>query len=136
MSSHLGLLMLLVKDVPSCRAFYTEYLGFEVVSEFSSNEFVMLRSRSGGTNLALQYATTEAYGVPLAHGGIIPGFEVDDADALYQQWKAKSVELVGDVIDIGAGHSFTARDPEGHYIQVYHLYPQVREMQKQMGMRG
>jgi hypothetical protein len=25
-------------------------------------------------------------------------------------------------------------DPEGHYIQVFHLYPQVREMQKQMGM--
>ncbi len=94
----------------------------------------MLRSRTGGTSLALQDATKETYGVRLAHGGIIPGFEVEDADAVYQQWKAKSVEILGEVIDMGAGRMFTAKDPEGHYIQVYHLYPQIREMQKQMGM--
>jgi predicted enzyme related to lactoylglutathione lyase len=136
MSSQLGLLMLLVNDVPSARAFYTEKLGLEVIEEFSSDEFVMLRSRSGGTNLALQDATKETYGVPMGHGGIIPGFEVEDADALYQQWKAESIEVVGEVMDIGAGRSFTARDPDGHYIQVYHLYPQVIEMQKQMGMHS
>lgn len=134
MPSHLGLLMLLVKDVPASKAFYTDYLGLEAVPEFSSDEFVLLRSHDGGTNIALQATTGETYGVPLAHGGIIPGFVVDDADATYQQWKAKSVEIIGDVIDMGAGRSFTAKDPEGHYIQVYHLYPQVREMQKQMGM--
>ena len=134
MSAHLGLLMLLVSDVPRCKAFYTEYLGLEVVTQFSSDEFVMLRSQTGGTSIALQDASKETYGVPLAHGGIIPGFAVDDADAVYQQWKSKSVEIVGEVIDMGAGRSFTAKDPEGHYIQVYHLYPQVREMQQQMGM--
>ena len=134
MSSHLGLLMLLVSDVPRSKAFYTEYLGLEAVPQFSSDEFVMLRSRTGGTSVALQDATKETYGVPQAHGGIIPGFEVDDADAVYQQWKAKSVEILGEVIDMGAGRMFTAKDPEGHYIQVYHLYPQIREMQKQMGM--
>src|SRR2546425_6382927 len=71
---------------------------------------------------------------PMAHGGIIPGFEVEDADAIYQQWKAKSVEILGEVTDMGAGRTFTAKDPEGHYIQVFHLYPQMRDMQKQMGM--
>src|SRR3989454_2877515 len=136
MSSHLGLLMLLVRDVPRAKAFYTEYLGLEVVQEFSSDEFVMLRSRTGGTSLALQDATKETYGVPLAHGGIIPGFEVEDADAIYQQWKAKSVEILGEVTDMGAGRTFTAKDPEGHYIQVFHLYPGVRDMQKQMGMKS
>jgi predicted enzyme related to lactoylglutathione lyase len=135
MSAQLGLLMLLVRDVPRAKAFYTENLGLEVVPQFSSDEFVMLRSRTGGPSLALQDATKETYGVPLAHGGIIACFEVEDADAVYQQWKEKSVELVGEVIDIGAGRSFTAKDPEGHYIQVFHLYPQVLEMQKQMGMR-
>ena len=134
MSSQLGLLMLLVKDIARAKAFYTEYLGLEVVQEFSGDDFVLLRSRSGGTNIALQDATKETYGVPLAHGGIIPGFAVEDADAVYQQWKAKSVELVSEVFDMGAGRSFTARDPEGHYIQVFHLYPQIREAQKQMGM--
>ena len=134
MSSHLVLLMLLVRDVPRAKAFYTEYLGLEAVPEFSSDEFVLLRSQTGGTNLALQDATNETYGVPLAHGGIIPGFQVEDADAIYQQWKAKSVEILGEVTDMGAGRTFTVKDPEGHYIQVYHLYPQVRDTQKQMGM--
>ena len=134
MSAHLGLLMLLVSDVPRCKAFYTEYLGLEVVQQFSSDEFVMLRSQTGGTSIALQDASKETYGVPLAHGGIIPGFAVDDADAVYQQWKSRFVEILGEVIDIGAGRMFTAKDPEGHYIQVYHLYPQVREVQQQMGM--
>ncbi len=139
MSSHLGLLMLLVKDITREKAFYTEYLGFEVVSEFSGDDFVMLRSRTNeGTTLALSTvgSMNGAQDVPLTHGGIIPGFAVEDADATYQQWKAKGVEILGEINDIGAGHSFTARDPESHYIQVFHLYPQVIEMQKKMGMRS
>src|SRR5579859_5335493 len=109
MAAQLGLLMLLVKDVPRAKAFYTENLGLEFVKEFSSDEFVMLRDR-GGRSIALQDATKETYGAPMAHGGITPGFEVEDADAVYKDWKAKSVELVGEVIDMGAGRTFTARD--------------------------
>jgi catechol 2,3-dioxygenase-like lactoylglutathione lyase family enzyme len=41
MLSHLGLLMLLVRDVPRAKAFYTQYLGLEAVPEFSSDEFGM-----------------------------------------------------------------------------------------------
>jgi catechol 2,3-dioxygenase-like lactoylglutathione lyase family enzyme len=67
MSSHLGLLMLLVRDVPRSKAFYTDYLGLEAVPEFSSDEFVLLHSRSAGTNIALQDAAKETYGVPMAH---------------------------------------------------------------------
>jgi len=51
--------------------------------------------------------------------------------------KASSIqafEILGEVTDMGAGRTFTAKDPEGHYIQVFHLYPQVREMQNQMEM--
>lgn len=138
MASHLGLVMLLVKDIARERAFYTEYLGLEVAQEFSGDDFILLHARGEGVSLALQAANDAngAYGVPTGQGGIIPGFAVEDADATYQQWKAKDVELVGEITDIGAGHSFTARDPEGHYIQVFHLYPQVIEMQKKMGMRS
>jgi len=28
------------------------------------------------------------------------------------------------------------KDPDGNYIQVYHLYPQVLDLQKQMGLQG
>src|SRR5437588_11443817 len=111
MSSHLGLLMLLVRDVARSKAFYTEYLGLQAIPEFSSDEFGLLRSQTGGTNLALQDATKETSGVPLAHGGIIPGFEVEDADAAYQERKARSVEILGAETDMGAGRTFTAQDP-------------------------
>jgi len=37
---------------------------------------------------------------------------------------------------MGAGRMFPAQDPEGNYIQVYYLYPQVLDLQKQMGLQG
>ena len=138
MSSHVELVMLLVRDMARCKAFYTELLGFEVVKEFSSPEgdFLFLHSRDGGPNIALQDASKETYGapVPTGHGAVVPGFAVQDADAVYRDWQSKSVEIVGEVIDIGAGRMFSAKDPDGNYIQVYHLYPQVQEAQKQMGL--
>src|SRR6266498_4249478 len=104
MASHLGLLMLLVRDLPKATAFYTENLGLQVVPEFSGDDFKLLVSQNGqGTSLALQDANTDTYGVPLAHGGIIPGFAVEDADAVYKQWQSKPIELVGEVTDMGAG---------------------------------
>ena len=35
---------------------------------------------------------------------------------------------------MGAGRMFTAKDPDGNFIQVYHLDPQVQELQKQQGL--
>ena len=136
MSAHLGLVMLLVRDVPRVKAFYTELLGFEVVKEFSSPDdaFIFLHSRASNVNFALQDASKETYGVPVARGGMILGFAVEDADAVYRDWQSKSVEILGGVGDMGAGRMFAAKDPDGNYIQVYHLYPQVQEMQKSMGI--
>jgi hypothetical protein len=34
---------------------------------------------------------------------------------------------------MGAGRMFPARDLDGNYIQVYRLYPQVRDLQQRMG---
>lgn len=136
MTAQLGLLTLLVREVQRTKAFYTELLGFEVIKEFSSpdDSFVFLHSKTGGTNIALQDASQETYGVPVERGGIIPGFSVQDADAVYRDWQSKSVEILGEVMDMGAGRMFTAKDPSGNYIQVYHLYPQLEEARKQMGL--
>ena len=136
MSAQLGLVMVLVPDMPRAKAFYTELLGYEVVQALSSpaEDFLFLHSKTGGPNLALQDANKETYGVPVERGGVILGFAVEDADAVYREWQSKSVEIQGDVFDMGAGRVFTAKDPAGNYIQVYHLYPQVQDMQKQMGL--
>ena len=136
MSAQLGLVMVLVPDVPRAKEFYTELLGYEFVQALSSpdGDFLFLHSKAGGPNLALQDANKQNYGVPAEHGGVILGYAVEDADAVYQDWQSKSVEILGGVFDMGAGRMFTAKDPAGNYIQVYNLYPQVLEMQKQMGL--
>jgi predicted enzyme related to lactoylglutathione lyase len=136
MPSRLGLVMVLATDMPRTTAFYTDLLGLEVVKELSSPDgaFIFLHSKTSSVNFALQDASKETYGVPTERGGVILGFAVEDADSVYRDWQSKSVEILGEIFDMGAGRIFTARDPSGNYIQVYHLYPQVAEMQKQMGL--
>jgi predicted enzyme related to lactoylglutathione lyase len=61
-------------------------------------------------------------------GGFEINLEVEDVDAALQEWKAKGVELLSEVSDMGAGRWFRAKDPIGHVIAVYQLYPQVKAM--------
>jgi predicted enzyme related to lactoylglutathione lyase len=119
------------------KAFYTELLGFEAIPAFSSpaGDYVFLRSKAGGADMALQDANITTYGVPLVRGGMMLAFAVEDADAVYRDWQSKSVEILNEVADIGAGRLFPAKDPDGNYIQVYHLHPHILEMQKQQ-MQG
>lgn len=133
--AHIGILMVLVSDAARSRAFYSDLLGFDVVEALSSpgGDFVYLHSKGGNADIALQDASKQDYGVPTTRGGLIIGFAVDDADAVYQEWQSKSVEFLSDVFDMGAGRMFTVKDPDGNYIQVYHLYPQVLEMRKLLG---
>jgi predicted enzyme related to lactoylglutathione lyase len=136
MSARLALVTLLVEDMAASKAFYSDQLGFEVIPDFSSpaGDFVFLHAEgAGGADLVLQDAATASYGVPLVHGGLILGLAVQDADAVYQDWKSRSVETLGEVVDMGAGRMFSARDPDGNYIQVYHLHAQVQDTQKQLG---
>ena len=90
MFSHVNLVMILTKDVSRSKEFYTELLGFKVIPEFSSptGDFLFLHAKAGSPNIALQDATRQSYGVPLEHGGIILGFAVQDADAVYQDWRS------------------------------------------------
>src|SRR6266702_3630315 len=43
-----------------------------------------------------------------------------------QEWKAKGVEVLSEVTDMGAGRWFRAKDPAGHVLSVYQLYPQMK----------
>ena len=134
MTTRLDFVTILVQDMPRAKAFYTDLLGFEVIQDFSSpaGDFLFLHTRGSETNIALQDATRTTYDVPLVHGGILPGFAVEDADAVYREWKSRSVETLGEVGDMGAGRMFLAKDPDGNYIQIYHLHPQVRDAQQRI----
>ncbi|HEX8733660.1 MAG TPA: VOC family protein [Ktedonobacterales bacterium] len=135
MASRIGLVMVLSSDTARARAFYSDLLGYEQVDQLSSpdGEFLFLHSSAGGPDIAIQDAAKQDYGIPSARGGLSAAFIVDDADATYAAWQAKEVEFVSEVIDIGAGRMFTVKDPDGNYIEVYHLNPDLLAMRKQIG---
>ena len=134
MSTRLALVTILVQDTSRARAYYTDLLGFQVVQDFSSpaGDFLFLHASGSNTDIALQAISATTYGVPLVHGGMILGFVVEDADVVYREWQARAVEILGEVSDMGAGRMFIAKDPDGNYVQVYHLYPQVRDAQQRL----
>lgn len=135
MASRIGLVMVLSSDTARARTFYSDLLGYQLVEQLSSpdGEFVFLHSSGGGPDIALQDAAKQNYGIPSERGGLSAAFLVEDADATYKDWQSKGVEVAAGVIDIGAGRMFTARDPDGNYIQIYHLNPDLLAMRKQMG---
>jgi predicted enzyme related to lactoylglutathione lyase len=136
MSTRLALVTLLVEDMAASKSFYSDLLGFEVIPDFSSpaGDFVFLHAAgAGGADVVLQDASTASYAIPLVHGGLTLGLAVQDADIVYQDWKSRSVETLGEVADMGAGRMFSAKDPDGNYIQVYHLHTQVQDTRAQLG---
>lgn len=139
--SHLDLVTLLVYDMEATKAFYCDLLGFEEVPEFSRGEhFSWLRSKKRSASIALFNAREKSGRPTVAHipdesGGVMLGFEVDDAQVIYDDWKARgNIPLRTDVFDMGKGRTFGAQDPSGNYIQCFDVYPHFREIQERIGM--
>ncbi len=101
----------------------------KLIPAFSSPTFVYLQPTEG-TPIAIQEVTALPPGVPAQQGGLEINLEVEDVDAARQEWKAKGVEILTEVTDMGAGRWFRAKDPVGHVIAVYQLYPQVKDMRQ------
>ena len=140
-SSYIDVITILASDVDKTVAFYTELLGFQVVEPFSRPEggFMWLRSEKRSASIAVYDVAKRASRPTVAHipeesGGMMIGFCVDDATAVYEEWKNKGVELRTDMFDMGKGLTFGAKDPAGNYIQVFDVYPKFQEIAKQMGL--
>jgi len=133
MKAGLALVSVFVRDVARARAFYTEMLGLEPVPQLSSESFAFLKPASGSP-IAVQDTSLLPPGVSAQPGGFRLDFEVDDLDATWSDWKAKGVEGLSEISDMGAGRVFYARDPEGNAIGVAQLYEPVRAMRKQLGL--
>jgi len=120
-------------DLVAMRAFYTERIGLEVVPFLSDESSFIFLKGSRGTPLALRAASTRPDGMPSGVGSIEIGFEVDNLDALYEEFKAAGVAVVTEIADMGAGLYFVAKDPEGNYLSLSHLNEQVRASRDQLG---
>jgi len=133
MNSSLILVSLYVRDLSGMQAFYREKLGLEVIPQLTGGGFVFLKPASG-TPLALQDSAMLPPGAGAQPGASTLGFDVDDLDATYQDWKAAGVDVVSEIGDMGAGRLFYARDPEGNSLAVTQLYDAVRAVRRQLGV--
>jgi len=60
--------------------------------------------------------------LPATPGDVEIHFEVEDIQSAWDDWKAKNVEGLTEIFDTGAGLNFSAKDPDGHRLSVYHLH--------------
>ncbi len=141
MPPYIDVVTIFASDVKQTAAFYTDLLDFQVVEPFTSpaGDFIWLRSEKRSASIAVQNmrgrkAKPVQADVPPKSGGLMLGFYVDDATALYKEWKDKGVELRTEPFDMGKGMSFGAKDPAGNYLQLFDVYPKFLEMQKKMGL--
>ena len=121
--------------------FYTEFLGFSVLQEFTRpGDFVWLKSdKSGSTSLVLQNAAQIVKDpiqkdIALAHGGLMTAFNVEDASRVFEKFKAGGLPVRTEMVNMGEGMTFGTNDPEGNYVQVVDVLPEVRELQRKIGL--
>lgn len=127
------LIMLYCRDLERAKAFYTGELELEVVPQFSSATFIFLRS-GGGPPITLQDAAALPEGRAPTPGSVEIGFDVDDVEAIWRDWKAKGLDVLTEITDNGAGRLFLARDPEGHYLTISQLHDHVRAYRQSLGL--
>ena len=113
----LAITILRVQDIEKERRFYHETLGFPVDEAQSSPNFIMLKT-AGPAWLALEDVSAQPEKAAPA-GSVEIGLIVDDVDRVWQEWKAKGVNLLTQPQDLPFGRAFDARDPEGHALSVF-----------------
>src|SRR5215469_13329803 len=125
MSYQVGMISLYVRDVAASTTFYTEVIGFQLQAPSSNEEFALGHLASGPT-LALRSLNQLPAGTPATPGGVELHFEVEDIQAAWQEWKRNHVAGLTEISDMGAGLNFSAKDPDGHALNVYKLHDFMR----------
>lgn len=141
MESHLDLVTIMCEDIEATTHFYTEFLGFSVLKEFTRpGDFVWLKSAKNGTaSLVLQDAAQSGknptqVGIPLTRGGLMLAFTVEDASEVFDKFRAAGLPVRTEMVNMGKGMTFGTNDPEGNYVQVVDVFPEVRGLQRQIGL--
>ena len=117
--------MLLYVDNPAASAhFYSDLLGRQPLD--ASPGFVMF-ALGNGMRLGLWGKETVAP-APNPPGGFEIGWPVDsnaEVDRLSAEWSASGVTIAQKPENMSFGRTFTALDPDGHRLRVYH--PALRQ---------
>ena len=113
----MGIVILQVRDIEKAKKFYTEVVGLPVNEKQSSPKFVTLAPE--GSLLALQDISEEAAERIKEPGSVEIGFNLNGVDAIWKHWKEAGVEIVSDPETRPFGRYFLAKDPDGHFVDVY-----------------
>jgi len=114
----LGIIILYVHNIEKAKAFYSDVVGFTVEPGDNSAAFAYLRP-ADSPMFALQDISTTTADKAAIGGCTEIGFMVDDVDETFEHWKAKGAEIVSEPEDKPFGRYFLAKDPEGHFLDVF-----------------
>lgn len=115
----LGTITLHTANMDAMKRFYGETVGFAVVEAISDSRFTAFATGTG-TLLSLRNIDASREVGERTHQ-IEIGFEADDVDAVWQQWRDLGVR-VETPVSFPIGRKFTAYDPEGNLLTVYKLH--------------
>jgi len=98
-------------------AFYTETLGFPILGRLPGTDTVFIDI--GSTTFELCRAKTDGPAEAPPVGVTHVALEVDDVDAVYNEWKAKGVEFYIEPRDAFDIRLAFFRDPDGNAIELF-----------------
>jgi catechol 2,3-dioxygenase-like lactoylglutathione lyase family enzyme len=112
-----------VADTPKSTALYARLLGADPVE--SSPSFAMFALPNG---LALGlWSRSDVEPRATLPGGNELGFEVATDEEVHQRrkdWEALGLRIIQEPTQMDFGFTFTAADPDGHRLRVFHPAPQ------------
>lgn len=118
--------ILLHVDSPAASArFYAGLLGSEPLEE--SPTFAMLALPSG-VRLGLWSRHTVEPAATVAGGAAEIAMMVPDpeaVDATCSDWRSRGITILQEPADLDFGRTFTARDPDGHRLRVFHPFSEA-----------
>lgn len=118
--------ILLHVDSPAASArFYADLLGSEPLEQ--SPTFAMF-SLPSGVRLGLWSRHTVEPAATASGGAaelamVAPSIEA--VDAICSDWRKRGIAILQEPTDLDFGRTFTARDPDGHRLRVFHPFAEA-----------
>jgi catechol 2,3-dioxygenase-like lactoylglutathione lyase family enzyme len=112
--------LLYVADMTASRAFYDALLGQQAVEAAPTFSLYVLPN---GWKFAL-WTKDGVIPAATAPGGSEIGFPLDsdaEVNAAAEEWAGRGVEIIQPPMEADFGRTFTAVDPDGHRLRVFHV---------------
>lgn len=116
----LGQVMLYVEDLEQAKAFWTEKLGFEVISDVDNGlRIITIAPTDDAHTQLVLHDKKKIQEMSPELNLVTPSlmFYGKNLEALYEQYKAKGI-TVGELVSLGFAKVFNFADDEGNYFAI------------------